>query len=124
MDKLYYDGEFIRNRIKQLRDLRDDSDREISLSIGRNESYITHIVSGSHLPGMDCFLAICEYFNITPGEFFDPELKNPAELRGINIELQRLLRAEYTGFSKILKRLTEDDVKTIRDFCAVLKKIE
>jgi len=35
-----------------------------------------------------------------------------------------LLRAEYTGFSKILKRFTEDDVKTIRDFCAVLKKIE
>ena len=105
MDKLYYDGEFIRNRIKQLRDQGDDSDREISLSIGRNESYITHIISGSHLPGMDCFLAICEYFDVTPGEFFDPELKNPAEAREINLELQRLLRSEYTGIAKILKGL-------------------
>jgi transcriptional regulator with XRE-family HTH domain len=52
------------------------SQREMSLSMGQSEGYMTKIESVS-LPSMTVFSYICEYFGITPQEFFDDSLKNP-----------------------------------------------
>ena len=49
----------------------------MSLDLGHSDSYIRNITSGKALPSMSEFLYICEYFNITPKEFFDQESKNP-----------------------------------------------
>ena len=53
------------------------SEYRMSLDLGHSDSYIRNITSGKALPSMSEFLYICEYFNITPKEFFDQESKNP-----------------------------------------------
>lgn len=53
------------------------SEFQMSLDLGQNRSYIQAISSGRALPSMSQFLNICDYFEITPLQFFDPETVNP-----------------------------------------------
>ena len=71
------DEKFIRERITKLRLNKNVSEYRMSLDLGHGDSYIRNITSGKALPSMSEFLYICEYFNITPKEFFDQESKNP-----------------------------------------------
>ena len=68
---------FIRDRITKLRLNKNVSEYRMSLDLGHSDSYIRNITSGKALPSMSEFLYICEYFNISPKEFFDQESKNP-----------------------------------------------
>ncbi|MDE5993529.1 MAG: helix-turn-helix domain-containing protein [Oscillospiraceae bacterium] len=71
-------AEFIRNRITQLRIAKDVSEYQMSLDLGRSKSYIQGITSGRALPSMNEFISICDYFKITPKDFFDSNIDNPA----------------------------------------------
>ena len=71
------DEKFIRERITKLRLNKNVSEYRMSRDLGHSDSYIRNITSGKALPSMSEFLYICEYFNITPKEFFDQESKNP-----------------------------------------------
>ncbi len=53
------------------------SARDMSLSIGQSAGYINNIENGVNFPSMTVFFYICEYFDITPMEFFDVSSKNP-----------------------------------------------
>ena len=79
---------FIRERLTQLRLRKNVSEYKMILELGHSKSYIQSIVSGRSLPSMSEFLYICEYLEITPMEFFDEELNNPALLE-ITIEKAR-----------------------------------
>jgi len=72
-------------RLTKLRMNKGVSQREMSLTMGQSEGYMTKIESKVSLPSMTVFFYICEYFGITPMEFFDNSLKNP-ELIGQAIE--------------------------------------
>lgn len=87
--------EFIRNRITELRIRKNVSEYQMSLDLGQNRSYIQAISSGRALPSMAQFLKICDYFEITPLEFFDSETVNP-----------QLLSKAIKG----LRKLDEDDL--------------
>ncbi len=69
---------FIRDRITKLRLNKNVSEYRMSLDLGHSDSYIRNITSGKALPSMSEFLYICEYFNVTPKEFFDESIDNPA----------------------------------------------
>lgn len=69
--------QFIRDRITQLRLTKGVSEYQMSYDLGHSRGYIYNISSGKSLPPMKEFLAICEYFDITPQQFFDTEIKNP-----------------------------------------------
>ena len=71
------DEAFIRSRITELRLKMGVSEYQMSLDLGQNRSYIQAISSGRALPSMKQFLNICEYFEITPLQFFDSEEVNP-----------------------------------------------
>lgn len=71
------DEAFIRSRITELRLKKGVSEYQMSLDLGQNRSYIQAISSGRALPSMKQFLNICEYFEITPLQFFDSEEVNP-----------------------------------------------
>ncbi|MDE7302698.1 MAG: helix-turn-helix domain-containing protein [Oscillospiraceae bacterium] len=71
-------AEFIRNRITQLRIAKDVSEYQMSLDLGHSKSYIQGITSGRALPSMNEFISICDYFKITPKDFFDSNIDNPA----------------------------------------------
>lgn len=98
--------EFVRNRITELRLNKDVSEYQMSLELGQNKSYIQFISSGKAMPSMSGFLNICDYFGITPIEFFDTSIKEPTLLNEVMNEL---------------KVLTEDDLLLIKDIAQRLK---
>lgn len=66
-------------RLANLRINKGVSARDMSLSIGQSQNYITSIESGRNMPSMTIFFYICEYLGITPSEFFDIENLNPSK---------------------------------------------
>lgn len=68
------DCKFVMNRITSLRLEKNVSEYKMSLDLGQNRSYIQSISSGRAMPSMKMFFDICDYFEITPAEFFDEEL--------------------------------------------------
>lgn len=69
--------------VKRLVDLRQNkrvSARDMSLSLGQSPSYINNIENGINYPSMTVFFYICDYFGITPKEFFDTESTNPSKV--------------------------------------------
>ncbi len=49
----------------------------MSLALGQNPSYINRIENGKALPSMQGFFSICEYLQITPGDFFNEDSEAP-----------------------------------------------
>lgn len=68
---------FVRDRITQLRLKKGISEYQLSYDLGHSRSYIYNITSGKSLPPLSELFSICEYFDITPSEFFDDKLANP-----------------------------------------------
>ena len=75
---------FIRERITQLRLSRDISEYQLSLDLGHSRGYINNITSGKTLPSKCEMLNICDYFNITPAEFFNEQIAYPSLLHEMN----------------------------------------
>ncbi|MBE6708916.1 MAG: helix-turn-helix transcriptional regulator [Ruminococcaceae bacterium] len=71
------DEKFIRDKITSLRLKKNISEYKLSLDLGHSKGYIQGISSGRSLPSLGEFLYMCEYFGITPKEFFDEEIENP-----------------------------------------------
>ena len=69
------DERFIGDRITQLRELKNISERKMSLDLGHSASYIHSIACGKALPSMSEFLYICEYLGVTPQEFLTKIVK-------------------------------------------------
>ena len=72
--------DFVQTRITQLRQARGVSARDMSLSLGQNESYINRIENRKTLPSLTGLFYICDYFHISPKEFFDPDTPNPEKI--------------------------------------------
>lgn len=71
------DIQFVRDRITQLRLQKGILEYKMSYDLGHSRGYINNISSGKTLPSMTEFFAICDYFGITPVEFFDTNQANP-----------------------------------------------
>ena len=70
------DENYIRRRITELRIQKNVSEYKMSMDLGHSKGYIQSISSGRALPSMSEFLAICDYFDIAPLDFFNDEGKN------------------------------------------------
>ncbi len=64
-------------RLTRLRMNKGVSARDMSLSLGQSAGYINNIENGVNLPSMAMFFYICDYFEITPRDFFDTENTDP-----------------------------------------------
>lgn len=64
-----FEDEFC-NRLIQLRTEKGISARDMSLSLGQSEAYINRIENKKMLPSMSVFFYICDFFEVTPSEFF------------------------------------------------------
>ncbi|RPF47825.1 transcriptional regulator with XRE-family HTH domain [Hydrogenoanaerobacterium saccharovorans] len=96
---------FIRDRISELRIQKNISERSMSIDLGHSPSYIHSIVSGKALPSMTEFLYICDYFNISPKEFFDEGTSNPAIIKEVIDDLSTLDEKQITNIHQIIKGL-------------------
>lgn len=95
-------AEFVRERITQLRLQKGVSEYKMSYDLGHSRGYINNISSGKSLPSMMEFFAICEYFNITPIEFFDASVSNPTVMKEL---LERLVQLDNDDLELTLKNV-------------------
>ena len=102
------DIEFIRERITQLRLQKGVSEYKMSYDLGHSRGYINNISSGKTLPSMTEFLAICEYFGITPIEFFNAEALNPRVNRELLEALEQLSEEDLALTLMNVKRLLKE----------------
>ena len=68
---------FVRDRITQLRLKKGVSEYQMSYDLGHSRGYVYNISSGKALPPLKEFFAICDYFEITPQQFFDESTDTP-----------------------------------------------
>ena len=87
--------EFVRNRITQLRMQKGVSEYQMGYDLGHSRGYIYNISSGKSLPPLQELFAICDYFGLTPAEFFDDKTDNP-----------ELIKKAVEG----MKQLNDDDM--------------
>ena len=98
---------FVRERITNLRLGMGVSEYKMSYDLGHSRSYVHNISSGKCLPAMTEFFEVCEYLGVTPMQFFDESVKEPA------------LVAEAVN---VFKDLDEDDMKLVISLAKRLKK--
>ena len=82
--------EFIIRRIQKLRDAKDISARDLSLSLGQNEGYINKIETKQGKPSIEGLTYICEYFGITLSAFFDEGTEQPVKVKELLDEVKGL----------------------------------
>ena len=97
--------EFMRNRITQLRINRGISEYQLSYDLGHSRGYINNISSGKSLPSMSEFFYICEYFNITPMEFFDTRHSDPELLSKAMDEIRSMDDDDLLLMLTLIKRI-------------------
>lgn len=77
----------------------------MSYDLGHSRGYIYNISSGKALPPLSEFFSICEYFKITPAEFFDSEQNNPALIHKILNGLSSLSDEDILLVLNLINRL-------------------
>lgn len=95
--------ENFRARLTKLRMEKNVSARDMSLSMGQSEGYINKIESGHSMPSMEGFFYICDYFRITPKEFFDDNVNYPVLMRELIGDLNGLNGKQLENISAIVK---------------------
>lgn len=95
------DHEAFSYRLTQLRQQKNISARDMSLSLGQNPGYINTIENGKAYPTMTNFFYICEYLGITPEEFFDTKNKYPEKLNRLIFLLYKLSDSQLEALIRI-----------------------
>ncbi|MBR4972019.1 MAG: helix-turn-helix transcriptional regulator [Oscillospiraceae bacterium] len=99
--------DFIRDRITQLRLQKGVSEYQMSYDLGHSRGYIYNISSGKALPPLKEFLAICEYFGITPQEFFDESASDPIHLHKAIAGFKNLCLDDQALILSLIERMLE-----------------
>ncbi|WP_044976602.1 helix-turn-helix transcriptional regulator [Ruminococcus sp. HUN007] len=97
--------EFVRNRITQLRLQKGVSEYQMSYDLGHSRGYVYNISSGKSLPPLSELFAICEYFEITPVEFFDEGVSNPELVQKAIEGMKQLDDSDQLMILNIINRL-------------------
>ena len=99
------DEKFFSERMTKLRIQKGVSEYKMSLDMGHSAGYIRSITSGKNLPSMGEFLYMCEYFGITPAEFFDENIPAPLQLKELNSLAGQLPAEDIDALIAVAKRL-------------------
>lgn len=99
------DAKYVQERITQLRLQKGVSEYKMSYDLGHSRGYINNISSGKTLPSMTEFFAICEYFEITPIEFFDTKLSDPKLAKAVHTAIDQLDEDDLALIFANVKRL-------------------
>ena len=100
--------DFIRERITQLRLRKGVSEYQMSYDIGHSRGYIYNISSGKVLPPMKEFLAICDYFELTPQQFFDETTHNPEQIQKAISGMKQLNENDLLMLLGFINRLLKE----------------
>lgn len=92
-------------RLFELRQNKGVSARDMSLSIGQSPGYINNIENGINYPSMTVFFYICDYFGITPMEFFDINSNNPVKANELFEMAKKLNNEQLDNIISLIKNL-------------------
>lgn len=98
-------NEFLSKRIAQLRMAKGISARDMSLTLGQGAGYINSIENRNSLPSMHVFYYICDFFKISPRDFFDVDSGNPKILNEISEDMKALTPEQISNIAGIVKDL-------------------
>ena len=99
---------FVRERITQLRLRKGISEYQMSYDLGHSRGYINNISSGKSLPSVAELLSICDYFGITPAEFFTENDEDPRLSREFTELISRLDGSDRLLVKSIAERLLRE----------------
>jgi len=100
-------ADFVKERISQLRLMKGVSEYQMSYDLGHSRGYINNISSGKALPSMNEFFSICDYFGITPIEFFDIENQSPTMTKQLLDEIKKLSSSNMQLLLQLAKELNK-----------------
>jgi len=107
-DDYYKDHlDFFADRTAALRKNKSVSARDMSLSIGQDESYIGKLERKQFLPSMTVFFNICDFLGITPQEFFESGNKHPGALGVLMDEAKGLDGEQLRDVTNIVRGLVK-----------------
>ena len=101
------DEKFVRDRITQLRLRKGVSEYRMSYDLGHSRGYVHNISSGKALPPMKEFFAICDYFGLTPQQFFDEGTQNPELIQKAIAGMKQLDETDLLMLLGLINRLLE-----------------
>lgn len=96
---------FVKERITQLRLKKGVSEYQMSYELGHSRGYVYNISSGKALPPLKEFFAICEYFEITPQQFFDENNQNPELIQKAIEGMHQLNESDMLMLLGIINRM-------------------
>lgn len=97
------DSEWFAGRLFELRNRKNISARDMSLSLGQSESYINKIENQKALPSMHMFFYICEFLGVTPGEFFSEDIFRSRRLEELSPVLDSLSLRQLDALQALLE---------------------
>ncbi len=97
--------DFVRERITQLRLKKGVSEYQMSYDLGHSRGYVYNISSGKALPPMKEFFAICDYFGISPQQFFDTDTQYPELIQKAVEGMLQLSESDILMLLGIINRL-------------------
>ena len=89
----------------------------MSLDLGQNPSFIAHLEKGNRMkPTLSTVFKICDYFGITPQEFFSENLKNKKQVvtKKIEKEIDEIKKDNAKYVIQILQGVKNFDEKQLK----------
>ena len=101
------EASFVRERITQPRMAKGVSEYKMSYDLGHSRGYINNISSGKALPSLTELFAICDYFEITPVEFFSETVSNPKLQKTVIADMERLSEKDLLLVQALVERMLQ-----------------
>jgi len=103
--------------IPLIENVTDVNVTDIGPPVGKSASYISDISSGKQLPTFEgLFKLLCDYFGITPAEFFDDKVNDPLLVKEFAVELQRLCGNDLRKLLGLLKIMESKHMEAFLDY--------
>ena len=90
-------------RLTELRTLKNVSARNMSLELGQSAGYINNIENKRKFPSVIGLFYICEYFGLTPSEFFYESAENPLIDAEVIFKINQLSKEEMEFLIALVK---------------------
>jgi len=97
--------DFVKDRITALRLKKGVSEYQMSFDLGHSRGYIYNISSGKALPPLREFFVICDYFGLTPQQFFDESTQDPVLLQQALDGMKKLNGNDLQLVMQLIERL-------------------
>lgn len=103
MDKTSSNPRFVADRITRIRIEHNISEYQLSLDLGFSKGYIQAISSGNIMPSLGALYKICDYFDITPAQFFSGDVGDSKLLEDLTGAIREMSVEEQYSLYHFLK---------------------